>query len=54
MNKHFINKVEQTGFLNVEMADEHLSAVLNIPSTLTLNFQKLSAVVSITVCHINQ
>jgi hypothetical protein len=33
MKKHFMNEVEQTGFLSVEMADEHLSAVFfNTPT----------------------
>jgi hypothetical protein len=51
----FFNEVEQTGFLRVEMADEHLSSVLHTPtSALTLNIEKLSAIVSSTVSHINQ
>jgi hypothetical protein len=51
----FFNEAEQTGFLSVQMADENLSAVLHTPtSALTLNIQNLSAIVSSTLCRINQ
>jgi hypothetical protein len=38
--------------ISIEIADEHLSALLHIPTpTFTLNIPKLSAAVSSTVCH---